>query len=303
MKKVDLIIFMNQAVEDYHLAGQLSAERVCRATLKKVIAFIGRSTMDFDELTTAWLHSFEAYLKAELSDNSVSTYLRMLQAVYNKAVYTLNISFTVHLFKKVFKGRASSGSRALSKPDIQALAQASEASLGRLARVRDFLLLAFYLQGIPGIDLMLLKRGNLRGNRLTYRRQKTGKQVTIIVPPEAMVLIERYKNPSVESPYLFPFLASAATDEYRQYQSALRCFNNNLHSLGILLGLSIPLTSYCARHSWASFANDCDIDKKLISEGMGHSSIQVTEIYFKAHEAEKIGLMNQQVIAYAFTGS
>lgn len=303
MKTVDLIIFMNCEADNYRLAGQLSAERICRAALKRVITFIGRDTMSFKKLTTGWLHSFEAYLKTELSDNTVSTYLRMLQAVYNKAVYERKSPFTAHLFKKVFKGRAPSGSRALSKADIQALAQASEASLGRLARVRDFLLLAFYLQGIPCIDLMLLKPGNLRGNRLTYRRKKTGKQVTVVVPAEAMALIERYKNPDDESPYLFPFLASAAADEYRQYESALRCFNNNLHSLGMLLGVSIPLTSYCARHSWASFANDCDIDKKLISEGMGHSSIQVTEIYFKAHEVEKIGWMNRQVIAYAFTGN
>ena len=303
MKSVDLIIFMNREVKNYRLAGQFSAERICRATMKRVITFIGRDTMSFKELTTGWLLSFEAYLKTELSDNTSSTYLRMLQAVYNKAVYERKISFTAHLFKKVFKGRAPSRSRALSKSDFQALAQASEASLGRLARTRDFFLLAFYLQGIPSIDLMQLKPGNLRGNRLTYRRQKTGKQVTVVVPPEGMALIERYKNPDGKSPYLFPFLASADADEHQQYQSALRCFNNNLHSLGELLGLSIPLTSYCARHSWASFANDCNIDKKLISEGMGHSSILVTEIYFKAHEVEKIGWMNQQVIAYAFTGS
>lgn len=303
MKSADLIIFMNQVVEGYRLTGQPSAARVCRATLKKVVAFSGRDTMSFAELTIGWLRAFETYLKRELADNSVSTYLRMLQAVYNKAVYESKARFTPHLFKKVYKGRTPSRSRALDKPDFRTLAQVPEKLLGRLARTRDLFLLMFYLQGIPFVDLVHLRHTNLQGNRLTYRRHKTGRMLVVMVCAEAMELIERYRSAGDESPYLFPFLTSADADDYRPYESALRGFNDGLHCLGTLLGLSIPLTSYCARHSWASFANHCKIDKKLISEGMGHSSIQVTEIYFKAHEVEAVEGMNLQVIAYAFTGS
>lgn len=299
MKTVDLIIFMNRTIENYRQTKQYSAARVCNATLKKVIEFAGRNTMSFKELTKAWVKGFEEYLKRQLADNSVSTYLRMLQTVYNKAVYEGVAAFTPHLFKKVFKGRAPSRSRALTQGEFRAIAQAPLKALPGAARACDLFLLMFYLRGIPFVDLAHLRHCDLQGNRLTYRRHKTGKQMVVIVEPRAMEIIQRYRNPDTDSPYLFPFLAQEDKDEFLQYENALRQFNNQLKWAGMLLGISIPLTSYCARHTWASFANFCDFDKKLICEGMGHSSVQVTEIYFKPREIEEIGRMNQQVIVYA----
>lgn len=78
---------MNSAIDNYRRTKQQSAAGVCKATLKKVIDFTGQDTMSFKELTKPWLKAFDEYLKRQLADNSVSTYLRMLQAVYNKAVY------------------------------------------------------------------------------------------------------------------------------------------------------------------------------------------------------------------------
>lgn len=300
MRTKDLIIFMNQSVIDYREMRQYSAARVCNATLNKLIEFCGRDTMTFNALTKEWLKGFEEYLKQRLADNTVSTYLRMLQAVYNKAVYEKLTPFDHSLFKKVFKGRVSSQSRALAQQEIQAVVAAPQKWLSKRAtRTRDLFVLMFFLQGLPFVDLVHLRHSNLQGNRLTYRRHKTGRQLVVTVEPQAMAIIERYRSMNPDSPYLFPFLTGKDKEAFLQYESALRQFNSDLKQLGVLLGLSIPLTSYCARHTWASFANCCDIDKKLISEGMGHSSIMVTEIYFKAHEVGEIRKMNQQVIAYA----
>lgn len=303
MKTVDLIYFMNLAKKNYRQMKQPSAARVCDATLKKVIAFIGRDSMSFNELSKEWLKAFEEYLKRSLADNTVSTYLRMLQAVYNKAVYEGVAKFVPHLFKKVYKGRMPSRSRALEQQDFQAVANMPKKPLADVVRTRDFFLLMFFLRGIPFVDMVHLRRSDLRGDRLTYRRRKTGKQMVVLVEAQAMEIIKRYQNSDFSTPYLFPFLVQTSKDGFQQYESALRRFNNQLKWLGALLGLSIPLTSYCARHTWASFANFCDFDKKLICESMGHSSVQVTEIYFKPHEVEEIRVMNQQVIVYAMTGN
>lgn len=301
MKSVDLIFFMTQTIKEYHLAGQPSAARVCRATLKQIIAFNGRNTMSFNSLTPGWLQFFEAHLKEHFTDNTTSTYLRMLQSVYNKAVYQQAALFIPLLFKKVYKGRAASRSRALTQKELQTVAYANEESIPHLVRTRDLFLLLFLLRGLPFVDLVYLRRCNLQGNRLSYCRHKTGKQMTVQLTPEAMKIIKRYANPDAHSPYLFPFLAQADKDKHKLYEHALKQFNTQLKQLGVLLGLSIPLTSYCARHSWATFANGCHFDKKLISEGMGHSSVQVTEIYFQKQNEDEIGKMNLGIIAYALS--
>lgn len=293
---------MKQTATEYQRDGQPSAARVCHATLMKIIAFEGKDTMSFHKLTIHWLQSFEYFLKDGLADNSVSTYLRMLQAVYNKAVYERKVDLTAHLFKKVYKGRMPSRSRALALKEFRTLAHSDEKPPQSLIGTRDLFLLMFYLRGIAFVDLAYLRRCNLHGNLLIYRRHKTGKLITVQIVPEAMKIIEHYQSLNPDSPYLFSFLTPGNKDEYSQYEAALRDFNTHLKHLGVFLGLSIPLTSYCARHTWASFANFCSPDKKLISEGMGHSSVQVTEIYFQAYEAEEIGKLNQGVIAYAIFG-
>lgn len=292
---------MTRSTEEYRRTGQQSATRVCHATLMKVIAFEGRDSMNFRQLTPAWLKGFENFLKRKLADNSVSTYLRMLQAVYNKAVQEGVAAFIPYLFKKVYKGRMPSRSRALTEKEFQAVAHSADEPPKPLIRTRDLFLLLFYLRGMPFVDLVHLRHGNLQGNRLVYRRRKTGKLITVQIVPQAMSIIERYRTTDADAPYLFPFLTLTDGNEYTQYERALHYFNLQLKQLGTLLGLHIPLTSYCARHSWASFANFCNPDKKLISEGMGHSSIQVTEIYFQTHEIEKIEKLNLEVIAYALS--
>lgn len=302
MKTADLIVFMAATARGYRRTKQPSAARVCNATLKKVVSFIGREKMCFSELTKGWLKSFEDALREELASNSVSTYLRMLQAVYNKAVYDGVAPLVPFLFKKVYKGRTPSRSRALEQIEFRAIAHAAKMSQSELAQTSDLFMLMFYLRGLPFVDLVYLRRSDLQGDRLTYRRHKTGKQMEVYVDPRAMEIINRYRSVDMSSPYLFPFLTQSGKDEFLQYESALRHLNNQLKWLGSVLGLSIPLTSYCARHTWASFANYCDFDKKLISESMGHSSVQVTELYFKPHQVEEISRMNQQVIGYALAG-
>lgn len=301
MKTSNLITFIDFVISDYQESSQPSAARVCRAMQKKLVAFLGGESMDFNQLSHNWLQSFQSHLENELMSNSVSTYMRMLQTVYNKAVDKEIAFFIPRLFNKVAKGRRYGNSRALPHQAFRRVALVSSKTLGRLTPTRDLFLLMFCLRGLPFVDLIYLRRRDLHGNRLTYRRRKTGKTIVVIVNSYAMTIIEKYKNTDIESPYLFPFLSLKDGSVYQQYATALSRFNRDLQLIAELLELDgISLTSYCARHSWASYANYCKYDKKMISEGMGHSTLLVTETYFKPYEEVEIEKMNEGVISYAF---
>ena len=106
----------------------------------------------------------------------------------------------------------------------------------------------FSLRGMPFVDLAYLRKSDLRDNVITYRRRKTGRPLSVTLTPEAMALVKKYMNRDSSSPYLFPLLRSREEEAYREYQLALRSFNQQLMLLGELLGLGDKLSSYTAKH-------------------------------------------------------
>ena len=109
----------------------------------------------------------------------------------------------------------------------------------------------FMLRGIPFVDLAYLHKRDLQGNTLSYRRRKTGRALTVSLTPEAMQMVRMIANKDKDSPYLFPILQSEEGTEaaYREYQSALRAFNQRLAVLRQCLGMQSALSSYAAKHN------------------------------------------------------
>ena len=119
------------------------------------------------------------------------------------------------------------------------------------------------LRGMPFVDIAFLRNCDLRGNVIVYRRKKTGAWLTVRVEAEAMKIIRNLRNTDKTSPYLFPLIHHPGKDEYRQYQNALRSFNYHLKRLGERIKGVAGLTSYTARHSWATIANYRNYQQEL----------------------------------------
>jgi hypothetical protein len=210
----------------------------------------------------------------------------------------------------VYTGTRADRKKALEASDISSLVRETERSLqtGTLPNARQktriFFVLMFMLRGIPFVDLAYLHKRDLQGNTLSYRRRKTGRALTVSLTPEAMQMIRMVASKDQDSPYLFPILQSEEGTEaaYREYQSALRGFNQRLNILRRCLGMKSSLSTYAARHTWATMAYHCEIHPGIISEAMGHSSITVTETYLKPFSNRKIDEANQKVISFARSG-
>ena len=112
-------------------------------------------------------------------------------------------------------------------------------------------------------------------------------------------IIDRYSSQAEQTPYLLPILTSEdPVRSFSQYQTALGYYNRQLKQLSQMLRLDISLSSYCARHSWATAARNHNIPLSVISAGMGHTSERTTQIYLASLENSVIDRANQNIIAF-----
>ena len=296
----NLISFMKEVANGLRESGNYGTAHIYRSSMSAVISFHGSENLPFRKVTQEFLKNFETYLRGrDCSWNTVSTYMRTLRAVYNRAVDRHLAVYVPHHFRYVYTGTKADRKRALDKEDMERFPNQLRLRTRDLQRARALFLLMFMLRGIPFVDLAYLKKRDIEGNVLTYRRRKTGRMLTVTLLPEAMKLIRQYMNTDPASPYLFSLITSGEGTEaaYKEYQLALRNFNYQLMILKQVLGLTSELSSYTARHTWATMAYYCEIHPGVISEAMGHSSITVTETYLKPFKNKKIDEANVTVIS------
>jgi integrase len=280
-------------------SGRDSTAHSYKSSVKRFILFAGNKDFTFKEFTPSLLKKYEQHLYAEgCKSNTVSLYMRMLRTICNQAKELKGAKIPSNLFADVFTGSEECRKRAVAPGIIQKLYAfdlAGESS--RLFLSRDMFLLSFYLRGIPFVDLAHLRKSDICRNLLTYRRSKTGRQLTVSLEPCALAIFQKYAFEVKRSPYLLPIITRPGEDEYKQYQSALRLYNLHLHRLSGLLKLKENLTSYVARHSWATAAYHKGIPVSVISESLGHASEKVTYHYLGSFDNRTLKSANRKVIA------
>ena len=144
------------------------------------------------------------------------------------------------------------------------------------------------------IDMAQLTPSNLHGGTLTYRRQKTSQQLHIKWEPAMQEIVEKYKTE--DSPYLRPIAKGEGSLFWRQYKNAYSRITKQLKKVGEIIGLSIPLTTYVARHSWASIAKSKNVPVSTISEALGHDSEKTTQIYLSSLDTSVVDNANNLII-------
>lgn len=308
MKQKTVSEMLQLVIRELRENKQWGTAHVYQSTYKSFTLYNKERQPLLSELTPALLKGYELFLRQrQCSWNTVSTYMKAIKATYNRAVDCGYVAFVPRLFSRVATSATSERKRALEKDEMARLMRCVEPGMptsplsASQRRTLRLFLLMFQLRGIPFVDLAYLRKSDIRGNVLTYRRRKTGRKLTVELTPESVDLIGLLTDNDSSSPYLFPFLSSPEGTEaaYREYQCALRRFNHQLASLAGELGGTLSLSTYAARHTWATLAYYCEVHPGIISEAMGHSSLTVTETYLKPFRNERIDQANRQVIAFA----
>lgn len=304
-KRMNLLhTFVTQLISELIGSGRHATARSYESALRRLILFTKNESITFAELTPSLLKEYEQHLYADgCKRNSVSLYMRMLRSICNQACRQGIANIRPGLFDDVFTGTESCRKRAVSPGIIRQLYEfdlSNETSA--LSFTRDMFLLSFYLRGIPFVDLAHLRKSDLQKNMLTYRRSKTGRELTVSLEPCALVILRKYALLVENSSYLLPIITRAGENEYGQYQSALRLYNYHLHHISKLMRLKEKLTSYVARHSWATAAYREGIPVAVISESLGHSSEKVTYNYLASFDNRTLKRANRKVIALIIPG-
>lgn len=308
MKEITLQEMLSTIIKELRESGRWGTAHIYQTTLNVFSKFNNNQVVPFRQLKPALLKDLEVYLRQRnCSWNTVSTYMKTLRSTYNRAVDSRRAKYIPRLFEHVYTGTRADRKRALGTSDIGTLIRSTEiefvkdASPSNHEKTKILFVLMFMMRGLPFVDLVYLRKKDLQGNVLFYRRRKTGKALTVVLSPEAMQLINLIKSTDKDSPYLFPILRSMEGTEaaYREYQTALRCLNYRLTALRKSLNIDSGLSTYSARHTWATMAYHCEIHPGIISEAMGHSSIAVTETYLKPFHDKKIDDANEMVISFA----
>lgn len=256
-------------------------------------------TLAFADITSSLIKKYERWLFGRgCCRNTVSLYMRLLRSICRQAAAAGMMEYTDDLFARVFTGYDSADKRAVSADIIGGLLELDLLHEPGLAFARDLFLLSFYLRGIPFIDLAHLRKNDIRNGVLYYRRSKTGQPLAVTLEPWAMEIFQRYRREDPDTVFLLPIIKRPqADDEQKQYDSALRLYNKRLHKLASLLGIKGRLTSYVARHSWATIAYHEGIPVSEISAGLSHTSEQVTYAYLESFSPDTLANVNLQVVA------
>ncbi len=288
--------YIRTQVEQLRASNRLGTAKNYEKTMCSFAEFLGDIQLPLSALTEQVVTDYNAFLvQRGLVRNSVSFYMRVLRAIYNKAVRQKLIE-QQYPFAEVYTGIDRTRKRAVPESVIMQLHRWELKPNSPLALCRDMFIFSYCTRGMAFVDIAYLKKSNLQNGMICYARRKTGQLLSVRIEPSIKRIIDRYAES--ESPYVFPILSSLdATEAYEQYQVALNTHNRLLGILSEMLGGGCKLTSYTSRHSWATAARNHNVPISVISQGMGHTSEQTTQIYLTMLENSVIDDANKGIIS------
>jgi integrase len=256
-----------------------------KANLK---SFTGKEFVSLVEVDQKFLEKFqEWHLKKGNAINTVNVEMRNIRAIFNRAINEGMISADFYPFRKFKIPKQAPKKRSLAYTQISKIYKA-ELTNSYEIQGRDTFMLIFFLIGINIKDLFLLRPNDYFNGRIYYDRSKTMKEYSILVQPEAKELIEKYRDPDGE--WLLNF--------HKQYKSPyefMRQTNKFLFRFTPGLKITEKITTYYARHSWATIAFNNGVSKDVVKLALGHGGSSITDLYID-FDLKPVDEANRKVI-------
>ncbi|MEA4917121.1 site-specific integrase [Proteiniphilum sp.] len=267
------------------------------SVVNKLTMYLGNNGEKFSlyNITQEWVEGYIEWLKERHPDKpqTVDFYFRGFRALYNKAIKMkkfrkqcgLNPFFGLSIKKTKTHKRALSSEflKRLLNPKLKASLQ------DNWVKTLDILLFSLYCRGMVFQDIYDLTWAMVDHDwQIHYHRSKTGQYICFYIPDEVREIMLRYQRP--HNRYVFPFLRETANGHLLCEKSALRRINRHLNAIGRLLDIPCKLTTYVARHTWATLMLEAGKSVEIISQCLGHSSIKTTQIYLASISTTKIDI-------------
>ena len=291
-------VFQSQ-IENLKQTGRTGYALSHQEVYNSLLKFNGHLNIYFSEIDVTWLKRYETWLRsAGLADNTIGIRFRSLRMLYNLAIEQKIVKAEYYPFRsfKVSRLHQQTAKRAIRKDDILRIVHYSTDD-GRVQLAVDLFAFSYYMGGINFVDMCYLTEKNIIDNRLVYIRKKTKKLIKLPLQTEALKILARYNGVSL--PYLFPVLSSfhkTETQQHNRVHKVIAKVNIRLKKIGEELNLPIDITTYVARHSFATVLKRSGVSTSLICETLGHSSEKVTHIYLDSFENSQIDAAMQNLL-------
>lgn len=289
--------FYQELIEEYRVNNKCGNRLIYKSSYNSLKVFTNdKLDIPFSAIDITWLNKYERWLRSKGNEETtMSLMFRTLRSTYNKAIKAKCARKSEYPFDefKINKFDVSTQKRAIAKTEVLKFTK-DVRPIGKRQYIqlsKDIFMFSYLCGGINFTDIANLTKANIiEGKRLHYIRQKTGKLIKIGLSEEAMKIIERYATES--KGYLFPILNANLHKTPLQKQNRIHKIlgkvNINLKLIAAQLGVEGNLTTYVARHSFASVLKKSGVNIALISEALGHSDIATTQIYLDSFDNEQI---------------
>lgn len=300
--KITVLEFWNDVISDLIKSGKAGNAKALNETKNSLFSFHKKQNLMFKEITPGFLEKYEVYLRENNnSDGGVAFKMRELRSIYNKALVKKVVDEKYYPFKvyKISKLKVGNIKKALSRDEIRLIENIDESKYPSLAEAKRIFMFSYYCRGINYFDIMQLKWSDISENRISYIRSKTKGRFSIEILPPVQEILSYYKNTFLDTGYVFPILLSenmTATQIQNRKHKKLKKFNNDLKKIAKIVGINKPLSSYVARHSYATNLKQLGVSTDRISQSMGHKNLAITTAYLKDFEDEVIDRENEKLL-------
>lgn len=293
---ISVFDFFNQRIADLAKKGKAGNKNIYTDTRNAVKRFWkSKKTLMFPDIDYKFLTKFETFLfETGCSGGGVSFYMRTLRATINEAIRQGYLDKDLYPFATSqnkngyslshLKSKASP--RALSIADMEKFKSFPSKEYPHLEDSYQLFLFSYFARGMNFKDMALLKWTDLYNDRISYTREKTGRFMSIRISENIQSILDYFKDQQ-EVDYVFPILSDFHQTEEQVKNRVKKCLkklNKDLKEIASLCGIEVVITSYVARHTWATTLKYKNADIGLISEGLGHNHIETTKHYLKKFE-------------------
>ena len=250
----------------------------------------------FNTVDVAFCNKFEAWMrKNQFEDTTMHYYFRTLRATYNKAIEAkcADREKSPFIEYKLSRFSTKTKKRALSKESVKKILKMDCSAMSEKARLaHDVFSFSYYCGGISLVDVANLTPDNIIDGRLIYERQKTHGMINLVMLDEAQTIIERYATYQNRAGYLFPILDNrkhiTPMQKFNRIRKLCTQLNKELHKITAKLKIKEDVTTYVARHSFATVLKKSGVNIGIISQALGHQDIKTTQIYLSELDNEQV---------------
>ncbi len=298
--KIDFFERMRIEAENLREEGREKYAIGFDTSLNSLKMYSGKEVLMAEDIDADFLNKYEQWmLQRGRSKTTIGIYLRNVRTVFNQEIEAKNISPDLYPFgksKAKFKIPSGSGTKKfLEKDELKKLYQ-HKVTLGSNAhRFRDYWFFIYLCNGLNVKDMGMLKYKNITNDKIIFVREKTknttkGNEIKIEVPllPEAIEIIERWGNKYINpDTFLFPILNEGLSPRQvvRRIEDAVSDINKAMQEIAKSAGVNKNVTTYVARHTFATMLKREGFSTEFIQEALGHTDVRTTRSYLGSFDS------------------